>query len=245
MDLKELQNGVDPDKHWYYQTKKICLFKFFKEKIVSCQKRVIIIDVGAGSGFFSVELYKFYSEYIDKVLLVDLYYTEQEVLETKDSVVEKLNMVPSKINNAFIIMMDVIEHIEDDSSFIEDLLLRIEGENYFYITVPAFQFLWSGHDVFLGHYRRYTLPQLRLLLQSERICIDNIFYQYALIFPIVLTLRKIMRKSKRPKNDLKPVSSSSNALLKKILGIEMRIARFNKLFGLTCSAEGRFLEDDF
>ena len=29
-----------------------------------------------------------------------------------------------------------------------------------FITVPAFSFLWSAHDVFLDHRRRYTSKML-------------------------------------------------------------------------------------
>jgi len=35
----------------------------------------------------------------------------------------------------------------------------------FFISLPAFEFLWSGHDVFLEHYRRYTLRQVRDVVQ--------------------------------------------------------------------------------
>ena len=34
------------------------------------------------------------------------------------------------------------------------------------ITVPAYQSIFSRHDIFLGHYRRYNLPELFDLTNS-------------------------------------------------------------------------------
>ena len=31
MDLKELENGVNPDTHWYYQSKKLPLLRFSEQ----------------------------------------------------------------------------------------------------------------------------------------------------------------------------------------------------------------------
>lgn len=58
MDLKELESGVNPNTHWYYQTKKIQLRKFFEKKVVAPRQKVTVIDIGSGSGFFSQEIYK-------------------------------------------------------------------------------------------------------------------------------------------------------------------------------------------
>ena len=44
------------------------------------------------------------------------------------------------------------------------------------ITVPAFMSLWSGHDVFLEHKRRYTLPELKQKLVSAGFQIEKISY---------------------------------------------------------------------
>ncbi|MGF1567779.1 MAG: hypothetical protein ACFCVD_06875 [Nodosilinea sp.] len=238
MDLKELESGVNPDQHWYYQTKKVCLLDFFKRTIVKHRQKVTLIDIGAGSGFFSLEIYKTYGDYVDSILLVDLYYSEQEVADSRGLLVQKLTTIPDDVSNAFIIMMDVIEHVEDDYTFFSSLLSKVSSRSFFYITVPAFQSLWSGHDVFLGHYRRYTLPQLRLLLRQDKIHTLNTFYQYALIFPLVWVLRKLPRKSAKPKNDMKPTSPIINLVLEMLLSLEMRLAKYNNWFGLTCTAEG-------
>lgn len=53
-------------------------------------------------------------------------------------------------------LFDVVEHIEDDLSFLKSLRGLMKEQGRLYITVPAYSFLWSEEDISAGHYRRYT-----------------------------------------------------------------------------------------
>ena len=62
MDLKELEAGIDPSSHWYYQSKKLPMLSYVKKQLDKHQP-LQIIDVGSGSGFFAYEIEKtFYEE---------------------------------------------------------------------------------------------------------------------------------------------------------------------------------------
>lgn len=63
---------------------------------------------------------------------------------------------------SMILLLDVIEHIEDDIGFLQHLKASsaVADATELVITVPAFQRLFSSHDVFLDHYRRYTNASL-------------------------------------------------------------------------------------
>ena len=56
-----------------------------------------------------------------------------------------------------VLAMDVIEHVEDDAALISAYCDLAPRGTRFIISVPAFNFLWSAHDIFLEHHRRYTL----------------------------------------------------------------------------------------
>src|SRR4030095_14742624 len=156
MDLKELESGVDPKTHWYYQSKIIPLIAFVKKVFNDSRQPLTMVDVGSGSGFFMYELYEKVPEMISKIYLVDIGYTDEEINSTRNQVIEKTKSLPSKIENAVVVMMDVLEHLEDDHAMLKSIREKSVGKNHFFITVPAFMDLWSGHDVYLGHYRRYT-----------------------------------------------------------------------------------------
>ena len=54
-------------------------------------------------------------------------------------------------------VFDVVEHIEDDLCFLHHLRDLLEPGGMLYLTVPAYNFLWSHEDVDAGHFRRYTV----------------------------------------------------------------------------------------
>src|SRR5262245_21144159 len=102
MDLKELELGVDPKTHWYYQSKKIPMFRFIKQVHKQLGKKLTLIDVGSGSGFFMYEAYEAIPELIEKIYLVDIGYNDNEIAETKGKVIEKTKALPDKIQNAVV-----------------------------------------------------------------------------------------------------------------------------------------------
>ncbi len=236
MDLKELESGVNPGTHWYYQSKKWPLVRFVKKIYREQKKKVVLVDVGSGSGFFMYELIKLMPETIDKVWLVDINYTEAEVKETSGQKIEKTISLPPIIEHAVVVMMDVLEHIEDDLAILNEIKNRCAGKNHFFITVPAFMDLWSGHDIYLGHYRRYTSKTLNELLLNAKFPRYKIFYLFAGIFPMVWLVRKL--KAKEAKTTLKPTHPIINSILRAYNSFEMNFSRINKLFGVTCAAEG-------
>ncbi len=66
-----------------------------------------------------------------------------------------------------LLLLDVIEHVPDDDGFLRSLVddFLVPG-GLVLITVPAFQILYSQHDVFLEHYRRYSAARLAALVRT-------------------------------------------------------------------------------
>ncbi len=239
MDLKELEQGVDPKTHWYYQSKKLPLLRFVKSVTKQLNTRVTLIDVGSGSGFFMYELMEAIPEQIEKVWLVDIGYSDTEIAATQNQIIEKTKTLPLQIQNGIYVMMDVLEHLPDDKSMLLDIKNSCSGNNYFFITVPAFQSLWSGHDVYLEHYRRYRISTLRKVLNESGFKINITYYIYNSIFPIVWLVRRIGNKTYKPQSSMKPISPIINASLRTFHSFENGVGKWNKLFGVTCVAEGK------
>jgi SAM-dependent methyltransferase len=61
------------------------------------------------------------------------------------------------------LLMDVLEHVDDDAAMLQSLVAYAKPGAYFFITVPANPALWSPHDNAAGHLRRYTARTLREL----------------------------------------------------------------------------------
>ena len=54
---------------------------------------------------------------------------------------------------------DVVEHVPDEDGILAELARVLRPGGRLLISVPAYQWAWSGHDVANGHFRRYTRPR--------------------------------------------------------------------------------------
>lgn len=113
-----------------------------------------------------------------------------------------------------ILLMDVLEHIEDDYNFIKTLLDRMKEGSYLLISVPAFQGLYSSWDKTLGHFRRYTHKTLKQLVVD---CGGQVIYKgygFSYMVPIIYFKRKVLEAKYIPSNcEFPPVSPFLNRLL--------------------------------
>ncbi len=89
---------------------------------------------------------------------------------------------------------DVLEHVEDDVSAALELRRVCKPGGVVLVTVPAFMFLWSDHDVINHHERRYRMADLKTLFRDEEIIYASYFNCY--LFPLVSTVRLAQRLSK-------------------------------------------------
>lgn len=64
-------------------------------------------------------------------------------------------------------LFDVLEHVEDDGSFLLELYRLMAPGGRLYLTVPALPWLWSLEDTEAGHWRRYTLKSLTQVFTSS------------------------------------------------------------------------------
>ncbi len=228
MDLKEEEIlGDKINEHWYYVSKGRAMRDFIKGVKVD-----EILDVGAGSGIFSRQLLD--NDICQSALCVDPNYVK-ETEELHNS--KKIKFVKSidKTTQNLILMMDVLEHVEDDVALIRQYSDSMPKGAQILITVPVFQFMWSGHDVFLEHFRRYTIKQIEKAVTDAGLKVVKSRYFFASLFPIIAALRIFKNKSKiKPKSELKIYPDAMNKALITIHDIERKtLFSFNKSFGLS------------
>lgn len=228
MDLREL-DLVDPKDHWYYKSKLIPVVGSIIQYKPDPHQ---VIDVGAGSGYFSHEIIKKFPNC--KAFCVDLNYSSEEL--QRNGNVEFVRSLDCQLGDV-LIFMDVLEHVDDARSLLSGYLKNALKGSLVIVTVPAFMTLWSNHDEFLGHKRRYTKREIRDLLEDLNIEVLNCRYLFSVILPLVWIKRRLF-KSTNTQSDMSQNSSILNAILTGVLGVEHRITR-NPLGGLSVFAVGR------
>lgn len=71
---------------------------------------------------------------------------------------------------------NVLEHVDDDTGFIEKMSNWVIDGGYVFILVPAFPFAYSNFDHQIGHYRRYTKKSLSKAMESAGLKSISVHY---------------------------------------------------------------------
>jgi SAM-dependent methyltransferase len=229
MDLKEVGLlGAGEEGHWYYVSKARAVMQ-----ALGGRQPERILDVGAGSGFFSRMLLR--DTAAKGAICVDPGYDEErsEIHFAKPIAFRRA----SPIGDAdLVLLMDVLEHVDDDVALVRELATSARPRTRFIVSVPAFSWLWSKHDEFLEHRRRYTLNGLLRVLSTAGLAPVSGFYMFAAVFPAVAAQRLWKRRwaaGQTATSDLRQHHPWTNAILTRLCLAESAVAPHNRAFGLT------------
>jgi len=238
VDLKEVgQLGTRQEDHWYYASKGRALVQSLEGR----QPRRIL-DVGAGTGFFSKVLLR--ETAAERATCLDPGYPA-DWSEQCGSKPVSFQRRGSAADADVVLLMDVLEHVDDDVALLEEYARQATSGTRFVVSVPAFAWLWSRHDDFLEHRRRYTLAGLRRVVTASGLTPVSSFYFFAAILPAVAVQRTLgrlrARQAAAPASDLRSHHPLTNRLLLSLCRAESLVARYNRAGGLTafCVAEKR------
>lgn len=126
-------------------------------------------------------------------------------------------------------LFDVLEHIEDDAGSLREIRKLLSPRGVLILSVPAHQWLWSGHDEVLHHFRRYSRANLRQLVEDCGYSVRRLTYFNSTLFPAAALVRRLDRR--KADGDVAGggiPAAPINAILTAVLTIEARAAR---LFG--------------
>lgn len=231
MDLKESAlGGRDAASHWYYRSKAAAMMRSLRGTRINS-----VLDVGAGSGYFARHLLE--RGAAQSALCVDIGYAD----DRDESVCGRtlsLRRSFDRTDADLVLLMDVLEHVDDDVGLLTSVVARASSrEVRFLLTVPAHQWLWSPHDVFLGHRRRYTLRMLEEVAQRAGLRVVSSHYYFALVLPLAMATRWWHRIAVRvdaaPKSQLVPHGTCVNWALAVACAAELPLTQFNRLAGLS------------
>lgn len=226
MDLKEEDIlGADIGRHWYYRSKAAAL-----GRAVGRLAPRHILDVGAGSGFFSRHLLA--EGGAQSALCVDIGYpADRDDSVAGKPVLYRRDTGPTDCD--LVLMMDVLEHVDDDRGLVRLYADKVPSGAHFLATVPAFRFLWSGHDVFLEHKRRYRLSEIERTMTGAGLEVVHGAYYFGLVFPLAAAVRLATRGDTSPRSSLSRQSALTNGLLTLACAAELPLFKWNRLAGLS------------
>lgn len=94
--------------------------------------------------------------------------------------------------------LDVFEHVKDDAAFARGLRRMLKPGGVALVTVPAHPWLWSPHDEWLGHQRRYDRRRLKSVLGGAGFVVEDMFTFYAVPLLVRCAQMIALRGGARP-----------------------------------------------
>lgn len=138
-------------------------------------------------------------------------------------------------------LFDVVEHIEDDIRFLASIHSYLEKDGLVFITVPAFNALWSNEDKDAGHYRRYSVRQMEEKLKSVGFAIEYSTYIFSILplpvflfrsLPSRLGFNKNSGSVDKHKNEHKKRNGLTEKILNKVWSFELNRIKKGKKIGI-------------
>ena len=212
------------DRHWWYVGRRRIITSFVERICRELQDegrgRPRILDVGCGTGGNVEMLARFGdAEGVDVSAEALDFCRARGLPNVRPGAAESLPYEDQSFD--LVTSLDVVEHLDDDVAGLSEIRRVLRPGGRALLFVPAFMFLWGVQDDVSNHRRRYTLPQLRRVVEQAGLVTDRASYANLTFFAPILAGRLVMRLT-----GLHPASENNinigllNGLLGSVLGAE-------------------------
>ncbi|MFN8638977.1 MAG: methyltransferase domain-containing protein [Dehalococcoidia bacterium] len=150
-----------------------------------------ILDVGCGAGNTSLALREF-----GTVFGVDASCEAAAVAHRRGLASASMDATQLALRDDgfdVAVALDVLEHLDDDLAAARELRRVLRPRGLLLVSVPAYQWLWSSHDVALHHRRRYTRRQLSGVLERAGFALELASYAMSLALLPAAAVRLLER----------------------------------------------------
>ena len=231
MDRGVYQKFYEVDRNHFWKISRRRLILEWLQRYAPDKKDLKILDIGGACSIVSNDMRR-----LGNVTVIEPDSETVKLAQELFNIDIRNGSLPNDISADrlydVVTLLDVLEHIDDDTEAITSVWKLLRPGGIFLCTVPAFPELWSSHDVALHHKRRYHYRGLLNLLRTAGFEIKRFSYYTSALFPITV-IHRLARKAVPPK---KPGAYSAsippaciNSLLCAIMSIERLVLRYADL----------------
>jgi SAM-dependent methyltransferase len=221
--LLELQIHEVEERHWWYRGRRRIIGELIQR--LDLPRGVDILDAGCGSGRNMVELARLGT--VTGLDLGDASVAWARMRGAGTVVHGSITEMPLAENSFDLaVCLDVIEHIDDEGRALRELRRVVRPDGILVLAVPAYQWLWSEHDVINHHKRRYTRRALAAVAADAGWYPVWDTYFNAFLLPAAVAHRRLSRlrhSVDEPVSDLQRTPKSLNSVLELPLRLEARV----------------------
>lgn len=179
------------ERHFWFVARNKVISALAQKAMAGQTQPVQILEVGCGTGNVLRELEKQFPEAV--LLGMDLFLEGLSLARRRVAcplVQADLASPPFAKPFDLVGLFDVLEHIQEDQSVLDQLFQVVKPGGWLLITVPANPGLWSYFDVASHHVRRYTLEELSSKVFSAGFTIEFASPYIAATYPVVWLNRR-------------------------------------------------------
>lgn len=230
MEANEYTKMEEYEKHYWWHKGKLLLLKFLHKKYLEGRKDLKILEIGCGTG----EVLKLLDNWGQ---VTGLDYSEQaiEICKNKgfedliEGDISTLDLTGLYGKYDMVLASDVLEHIREDVNAMKVVWELLKPGGLFFVTVPAYKFLWSTHDEALHHLRRYHSLEIKTKIRDSGFkVLKHTHFVAFMFFPIasVRLLNNFVRRRAYAKSHYLSLPKRLNNLLTWLLKIETKLIDF-------------------
>ena len=222
------------ERQWWYAGQRAVALALFEPW--ARDRRLLLLDAGCGTGFNLVALARF-----GPTLGIDLsedaiaFCRERGVRAVRGSVLR----LPFRAA-AFeaVTSFDVIYHdwVGDDRAAVAEMARVLRPGGALLVRVPALELLRGAHDAEVLTRRRYTLGELRALVEGCGLRVERSTYCNSLLFPLLFARRTLDRLLGRHGSDVGFLPPPLERLFLGVMGLEAFCVRHGLRFPVGASA---------
>ncbi len=222
------------DDSWWFKYRAKCIYNLLKSNIT---EQTTLFDVGGGNGYTTdfLQRCKYEVALLEPSLGACLNAKKRGIENIICGTLSEEDINEGSLEN--ILLLDVLEHIENDNEFLGLIFKKLKSNGNLLITVPAMPSLWSNEDERAGHYRRYNKHELKKKI--ENVGFTGLYFNYFfsfLVVPIWVVRKKLCKlknilqqpqKEGLEKREFVTASGLVNFALRMIECIEMLLLKHN------------------
>jgi len=181
------------DSHWWFVGRRGIAYDAIARLNLPLRAQILEVGSGTGGNFTLLEQW-------GTVTAIEMNPIAREIsLEKKSADTQVLcgkcpdGMPATGARYDLICLFDVLEHIEDEVAALRHLLGLLAPGGRLLMTVPAYAWLWSSHDVYLHHFRRYDIGLLSRSISAAGGTLCYCTYFNTILLPVVAFVRFLGR----------------------------------------------------
>ncbi|SOY57269.1 putative S-adenosyl-L-methionine-dependent methyltransferase [Cupriavidus taiwanensis] len=233
-----LEMAATEASHWWFRGRREIVAAILAG--IGLPRHASILEIGAGTGGNLAMLSRF-----GRVSAVEMDDTALRLAREKTGGAYDLRhgKCPDQMPFAghsfdLVCLLDCLEHIADDAGSLDCAARLLKAGGAVFVTVPAYQWLWSAHDVFLHHQRRYSKRSLHTLAGRCGLHVERISYFNTMLFPLAVAARMgdRLRGSRHATGAGLPAAPVNHALHRVFRAERHWLARGSLPFGISLMA---------